>query len=818
MQVSYEWLNDYVDIKDITPEEIAHKLTMSGLEVEEIEEVKPKFTNIITAKIEQIDNHPNADKLHLVHINTGNEKRVVVCGAQNIKEGQIIPLASVGSKVLDRKTGEQFELTPAVIRGVPSEGMLCSQDELGLEGYQEEDGILILSNLLKDVKLGEPLEKVLNINDEIIFHVAPTSNRGDEFSVIGIARELSALFNRKLKFSPMISNNEKKADFKVEIKDDEACKFYSLAVLKNIKIKPAPEFIQRRVIAGGMRPINNVVDITNYVMLEFGTPLHAFDYDKLNKYLCVRYAKNGEKITTLDEVERTMTDKTVVISKEDEAVCLAGVFGGNNSEIDDNSKNLALEAAFFTSHTNRKSARSVGYRSEASSRFEHGVDIGMVRQGLYQAVNLLIKYADAEFEGITTAGSDNINPIVITLRHSEIQRILGSEIKQDKCIEILTNLGFKLLGKNELAAKFEVPTYRMNDVTREIDLIEEVSRIDGFENIPPTIPQITEGATISDETKVIKQINNLFLGSGYSEIMTTSLIGDNLVKTYMSELDNSTRVDVTNPQSEDATTLRQELMPNLLSVVKNNYDNGNKNFKLYEIGKTYKQTEEATEDFAGCLETRKISGCIFGHTNNEYWNKKENADFYSIKGILENLFNILGLSKRIVFSPFKEEKKYMHPYQTATIELLGKKPENIGFVGKIHPVLSDKLKFNQDLFVFEINLDILLSNINYNNIPKYKKLPQSVPVLRDIAFSTDDNITNEEVIKVIKKCANKSILKGINLFDIYKGENIGHGKKSMAYRIILQDDSKTLTDTEIEGEITKIRQGLEKNIKGLQLR
>ena len=818
MQVSYEWLNEYVDLSGITPEEISHALTMSGLEVEEIEDVKPKFTNIITAKIEKIDNHPNADKLHLVTVNTGAATKTVVCGAQNIEVGQVIPYASVGSKVLDRKTGEQFELTPAVIRGVESQGMLCSQDELGLDGLQEEDGILILNRLLKDVKLGEPLEKVLNINDEIIFHTAPTANRGDQMSVIGIAREISALFNRKMKLSLMTPQEEKKADFKVEIKDDEICKYYSIAVLKDITIKPAPEFIQRRVIAGGMRPINNVVDITNYVMLEYGTPLHAFDYDKLNKYLCVRYANMGEKLTTLDEVERTMTDKTVVISKENEAVCLAGVFGGNNSEIDDNSKNLALEAAYFTPHTNRKSARSVGYRSEASARFERGVDIGLVKQGLYQAVNLLIKYADAKFEGISEAGKDQLEPIEITLRDSEIRRILGVSIEQDKCIEILENLGFELLGKNQMAAKFKVPSYRRNDVYREIDLIEEVSRIAGYENIPPTLPNINEGATISDETRTIKLINELFLGQGYSEIISTSLTGDSFLKNYMTSLDDKTRVDVINPQSEDATSLRQELMPNLLNIVKNNFDNGNKSLKLYEIGKTFKAKDEPNEDFSGVLEERKISGCIFGHTNNEYWNKKETADFYTIKGVLENLFELLGLTKRIVFSPLKEDKKFMHPYQTATIELLGKNPMNIGYVGKIHPVLSDKLKFNQDLFVFEINLEILLKNINFNNVVKYKKLPISTPVLRDIAFVVEDKTTNTDIMKAIKKVSDKNIFKGAKLFDIYRGENIGLDKKSMAYRIILQDDAKTLTDSEIEAEVKKIKDGLVKNISGLTLR
>ena len=464
MQVSLEWLNEYVDLDGIEPELIAHKLTMSGLEVEEIEHKKANFTNIITAKIMKIDNHPNADKLHLVGVDIGDSIKTVVCGAQNIKEGQIIPYASVGSKVFSRKTGELFELTPAVIRGVESQGMLCSQDELGLEAMQKEDGILILNNpdlQLGEIKLGERLEKVLNLNDEIIFHLAPTANRGDEMSVIGVARELSALFNKKLKFSPLSAMNDVSTDkFKVEIIDDEACKYYSVALLKDIKIKPAPDFIQRRVMAAGMRPINNVVDITNYVMLELGTPLHAFDFDKLDDYLCVRYAKEGEKLITIDSVERNLTNETVVIAKKDEPVCIGGVFGGFNSEIDDNTKNIALEAAFFPAHTNRKSARSIGYRSEASARFERGVDIELVQTGLMQAVNLLIKYANAKFEGMTECGSNKRDDIEITLRSSEIKRILGVEIEQNKCVEILENLGFELLGKNEII--FEQLTVHVN--------------------------------------------------------------------------------------------------------------------------------------------------------------------------------------------------------------------------------------------------------------------------------------------------------------------------------------------------------------------
>ncbi|MBQ2983522.1 MAG: phenylalanine--tRNA ligase subunit beta [Candidatus Gastranaerophilales bacterium] len=819
MQVSYEWLNEFVDLVGITPEEIAHNLTMSGLEVEEIEHKKPSFSNIRTAKIIKIDNHPNADKLHLVTLDLGGVEKRVVCGAQNIEVGQIIPYASVGSKVLDRKTGEQFELTPAVIRGVESQGMLCSQDELGLSNMQEEDGILILNRLFDNVELNQSLEKLLNLSDEIIFHTAPTANRGDQMSVIGIARELSALFNRPLKFEKL-NIEDKKADFEVEIKAPDACKFYSVAVLKNLEIKPSPDFIQRRITACGMRPINNIVDITNYVMLEYGTPQHAFDYDKLNGYLSVRYAQEGEKLTTIDEVERKLTSQSVLIATKDTPVCLGGVFGGMNSEIDDNTKNIALEGAYFTSHTNRKSARSVGYRSDASSRFERGIDIEMVMPALYRSIELLQKYANAEFCGISKTGNDQNENVEITLRNSEIKRIMGIEIEQARSIEILENLGFELLGKNELAAKFKVPSYRVDDVYREIDLIEEISRIDGFDKVTPQIPNISQGAQISFDTRCIKTINETMLSYGFDEIITSSLVGNNLCNTYLQPLDEVCAIKVQNPHSEDYSTLRQALYPSLLDVVKNNYDNGQKNFRFYEIGKTYFRIQEASEDNSGAKEIRKLSGCIFGNKQNALY-KKEQNDFYTIKGVLEALFEKLGLSKRIVFAPFNENDiknyEFMHPAQSATISILGKNKEPIGFVGKLHPILSDKLKFNQALYVFEINIEEVISSVA-PSVSKFKKLPVFGAVQRDIAFVVEKTVTNDEINKVIKKCADKNIFKSSKVFDIYEGENIEQGKKSMAYRITLQNENQTLTDETIQAEINKIKLGLEKNIIGLTLR
>lgn len=819
MQVSLDWLNDFVDLSGITPEEIAHKLTMSGLEVEEVEYRKVAFENIKTVQIIKIDNHPNADKLHLVTVTNGVEEKVVVCGAQNIKEGQIIPYASVGSVVYSRKTGEKFTLTPAVIRGVESQGMLCSQDELGLEGMQEEDGILILSDLMKKVELNKPLEEVLNLKEEVIFHTAPTANRGDEMSVLGIARELSSLFGRKLNFSPLeFQGKLTENDFKVEIIDEETCKYYSIGVVKDIKIKPSPDFMQRRLLACGMRPINNIVDITNYVQLELGEPLHAFDLDKVGNYLCVRYAQEGEKLTTLDEVERQLTKNSVLIADKEKGVCLAGVFGGNNSEIDDNSKNIALEAAYFTPHTNRKSARSVGYISEASQRFQRGVDRGIVKPALMRAIELVVKYADGKLTTIVETGEATLPEIEITLRNSEISRILGIDIPQETYIPILENLGFELVGKNELAAKFKVPTHRQDDVYREIDLIEEISRIHGFDNIAPTIPPLEEGVVISNDEKNLKKINEIFLGNGFDEIMTSSLVGDNFCKLYGTPLNDEYRVRVKNPKSEDSTTLRQSLMPSLFNVIKYNFDNGCKNFRFYEIGRIYKKLNETTMESSGVVEQRRISGVITGCVNNEIWNDTHKNDFYLIKGALDLLFDELKLTNRIVYSKAQEETpNYLHPAQSAKIELMGKNREVLGFVGKVHPNFAKNLKLNQDLFVFEINLEAILGAIN-NSITKFKKLPQTLPIQRDIAFGVNSEVEYGTIEKVIKKYANKAIFKSCQIFDIYEGEKIEAGKKSLAVRITLQDDKETLKDEQIDTEITKIRAELEKSIDSLSLR
>lgn len=817
MKISLEWLNEYVDLSNVTPEQIAHELTMSGLEVEEIEKTGPKFTNIKTAQIKLIDVHPNADKLHLVTLDIGGEEKTVVCGAQNIQEGQIIPYASVGSKVLDRKTGEQFELAPAKIRGVESQGMLCSQDELGLEGLQEEDGILILNRLYDNIELGKPVEKLLDIKEDIVLDVAPTANRGDEMSVIGIARELCAIFNKKLQFSPLQSTQDTSTDkFEVEIKDTEGCKYYSVGLLKGVEIKPSPDWMQRRLSACGMRPINNVVDITNYVLLEYGCPLHAFDFDKLNGYLCVRRAVEGETIVTLDEVERKTNSDTVLISTKEKAVCVGGVFGSANSEVDNNTKNIALEAAYFTPAQNRRSARSIGYRSEASARFERGIDIEMVKPALLRAMQLMVELAGAKVDGIVETGDNKLPEIDITLRFAQIKRILGSEIPVEKCVEIAENLGFELLGKNEIAAKFKVPSFRQVDVYREIDLIEEISRIYGYDKIAPTLPKNTQSPEIRGEDKLLKKIHNMFLGKGFMEAVTSSLVGEPIYNEFCVKFNDEKAVKVCNPQSEDHTMLRQSMIPSIMNVAKTNIANGQKNLWIYEMGRTYFVERPATEKDTGVVENRMLAGVMTGDIDNDKWIKKQPIDFYSVKGVIQNLLELMGLENRVQFRPCND-KDFLHPGKCAKLVMLGKQPLEVGFFGEIHPVLKDKEKFLQNIYVFEINLEELLKATHLSTV-RYKKLSVFPEVQRDLAFIVPETVSHEEIAKIIKKSVKSNLFNGEELFDVYQGEHIQDGFKSMAFRIKMQDKDATLTDEAVEEQMTSIRNNLKKSVAELSFR
>ena len=550
--------------------------------------------------------------------------------------------------------------------------------------------------------------------------------------------------------------------------------------------------------------------------MEYGQPLHAFDMDKLNGYICVRRAKDGETLTTLDGIERKLTTDTVLCATKEEGVCIAGVFGGSNSEIDDNTKNIVLESAYFTPHTNRKNSRSIGYRSEACARFERGVDIESTKPALLRAMQLLNKYANAKIDGIVETGKNKLDDIQITLRFNQVKRYLGTEIPSSKCIEILENLGFELLGRNEAAAKFKTPSFRANDVKQEVDLIEEIARIYGYDKIAPTLPNKTQSPEVSIEAKLLRAVNNLFLGFGFNEAMTSSLIGEPILNQFGLSYKKEEAVFVQNPQSEDHTMLRQTTIANMLSTLKYNFDNGQKNVWLYELGKTYFIKKEATTIDSGVEENQMISGIMTGNTNENLWKKSQQPDFYTLKGVLESLFKLLNIQNRVKLSQ-GDDCEYLHPGRSAKVVLLGKTPETIGYFGEIYPIIKDKMKINQNVLLFELNLGKLIQAACTTTV-KYKQLPQFPEVQRDISFAIEKNISNEEIMQTIKRSATSKLFKSANLFDIYEGEHIQAGFKSMAYRITLQDEDATMTDEIIDKEIANIKSGLIKKFPTVNLR
>ena len=464
----------------------------------------------------------------------------------------------------------------------------------------------------------------------------------------------------------------------------------------------------------------------------------------------------------------------------------------------------------------------MGYRSDASARFERGVDIEAIKPGLLRAVELLEKYADATFEGLVETGSNKRESVEITLRYAQIKRLLGCEIEAEKCLSILENLGFEILGKNDMACKVKVPSFRADDVTRECDLIEEISRINGYDKITPTLPNKTNPAEISLAEKVLKRVNELMLASGLNEMQTSSLIGEPLLKQFNMTYDKDNAVFVENPASEEFAMLRQTMAASLLSCMKYNYDNGQKDFWGFEIGRTYIKVAEADEKKSGVKETQTLAGVITGNIQKSLWQNTGDVDFYTVKGIVDKVLDEFGLARRIKFllladSPLANSHTALHPYKTAVLTMLGKKPEIIGYYGEIHPELQNKLKFNQKAFLFKLDLDMLISGVN-ESVVKYKRLPQFPEVQRDLAVIIPKSTAWDDLEKIIKKSVDNKIFNGCDVFDIYEGEHVVEGFKSVAFRLKLQDAAATLTDETIEAQMAQVKSMLKKSLPELSFR
>lgn len=814
MQVSLNWLNEFVDLSDIEAAQIAHELTMSGLEVEAVEEVKPQFTNIKTVKIEKIDNHPNSDHLHLVTVNTGTGVKTVVCGAQNIKEGQIVPYASVGSQVLDRKTGEMFTLTPAVIRGVESQGMLCSADELGVaeRNYQEEDGILILNRIFPDVKIGENVEDVLGFDKDYVLDVAPTANRGDQMSVIGIARELSAIFNKPLKFSPLEFTKDLTTDeLKVEIIDKDVCKYYSAGILKDLKIKPSPDWMQKRLISSGVRAINNVVDITNYVMLEYGQPMHAFDLRYVEgSHINVRNAKNGEKIMTLDGVERTLTEDMLVIADEKKPVAVAGVMGGEYSGIMDDTTTVVFESAYFEPTQVRRTSKALKLKSDASARYEKGVDPLISMTCLKRAFELVELLGAGEvLNTVIDCDHTDHKPSEVEFSPEWINNFLGTDISEADMKEYLGRLDFTFEGGKVVAPSFRI------DIECKADIAEEVARIYGYNNIPSTDFRGVARAEFTEEQKFIRTLRNAAVALGGYEIATYSFVSpkyfDKIKLPQDSKLRNA--IKIVNPLGEDTSVMRTSIIPSVLDVLSFNYNNRNEKACLFEISKEYLPASE---------EKPFINGNILANSGKEKHRYSYSlpdepqrltvgmyggeADFYALKGMIEQLLGEMKIDGyeyiRAVDSDAFDEKFAFHPGRSAVIMRDGKA---LGILGEIHPEVQETYGIGVKTYVAKLNIPELMESaagkITYQPLPKFPA------TTRDLSVICDDEIPVAELEKAIKGAVGK-ILEKVTLFDVYKGKQIEDGKKSVSYSISMRSHDGTLTDEQADGAMKRVLKAL----------
>ena len=773
MKLSTNFVKDYIDI-DVDVKQLAEDMTRVGNEYDSAGKLI-NATKLIIGKIIECVDHPDSDHLHLCKVDIGKEVLNIVCGAPNARKGLKVIVAQNGAE-LPEKT-----IKKGMIRGQESNGMLCSIAELGLEHKflkpEDKDGI---AELGEDAVIGEDPIKYLGLNDDVIdFEL--TANRGDLLSVLGMAYEIGAIYDKTVK-TVDLSHKEYGKDlnenFKTEVKTDN-CKLLLVKKVENVKIKESPSFIKNRLIASGIRPINNVVDISNYVMLELGQPLHFYDADRLGNKLVVRMAEKGEKLTTLDNIERTLDDSDIVIADSTHGVGLAGVMGGLETEVENDTKNIIIESAIFDSVKIRLTSKKI-LRSEASNRFEKGLDPNRTYMAIERACALLEKYANGKVvTGIVKYDKTDNKEKEINLEFKNVNDVLGTTISQKEILDVFRKLGFSYSVKGDIVT-VKVPTRRL-DISIKEDLIEEVSRIYGVDNIQGKLPVVPMKKGTFDKTQ--REIRNKMISLGLNETLTYVLINDKEVHKFT--LDEFEELKLLDPITEDRNTLRYTIIPSLLKIYEYNNARGQKDISIFEIGKGfYKKGEIYGEDTKlCCLMTGKYSIGL-NHTNN--------VDFYTIKGVVEEILNYLGYEGRYSFIK-QEMPKEIHPGQSAYINVNG---TDVGIIGKLHPNVS-----KEDIYVFEINLDELFKK--KVGKMKYKEISKFPSVKKDVAFLIDKKVVSKDIEKVIKNSGG-SILSDIEVFDVYTGKNIDENKKSIAYSLNFIDNKKTLTDEEVNNLLEKI--------------
>lgn len=804
MLVSLNWLKQYVDIDGITPEELAEKVTKSGIEVENIITMKDKISNVVVGYVKSCEQHPNADKLNLCQVDVGDEVLQIICGAPNVAAGQKVAVAKPGARLPGG-----IKIKRAKLRGVESNGMICSLQELGIDSKfvqkEFEDGIFVFSD---DVEVGSDAIELLNLDDTILeFELTP--NRSDCLSMLGVAYEVAALLEEDIRLPDVSVNaNEEKAEDYVTVKVEDASinPYYGAFIIKNVKVGPSPLWMRNRLIAAGIRPINNVVDITNYVLLEYGQPLHAFDYDRFgSKEVVVRYAKEGEKIVTIDDTERTLKSNHMVITNGEVPTAIAGVMGGRDSEVREDTTTILLESAYFNPLLVRGASKYHGLRSEASIRFEKGVDPRRVKEAGLRAAQLLEQYAGGEVVGgVSEFDELQVEEKVVSFSTGKINEVLGTNISANEIAAILDRLRFAYENTDE---EFVVtaPT-RRGDISIVEDMVEEIARIYGYDNLPFTLPEgSASSGGLTEVQKLKRKIRSYLEGAGLNEAMTYSLTSEENVKLLVDPKVAALKpnpVKLAMPMSEAHSHLRLSHLPEMLRNIQYNLARKQQNVALYELGAIYISQEKNITKQPD--EQLRLAGAITGLWVSHPWQKEEKpVDFYVLKGIVEGLFEQLKLNGvEYVATPLEN----MHPGRTATIHING---EHVGFLGQIHPALQKKLDLT-DTYVFDLDLEYILSlvteEMGFTPIPKYPSITQ------DLAFVVAEETPASHIINVIQQAAGKH-LKEVNVFDIYQGEHMEPGKKSIAFSLRFQNPDATLTDEEINKARENIVNEVEKQFQ-----
>ncbi|MFC4304967.1 phenylalanine--tRNA ligase subunit beta [Cohnella boryungensis] len=814
MNVSYRWLSEYIDLDGIAAKELAEMMTRGGIEIDSVPSRNEGVSGVVVGYVKKREKHPDADKLSVCTVDAGTgEDLQIVCGAANIGADMKVPVAVVGAKLPGG-----LNIKRAKLRGVESQGMICSARELGINDKllpkEQQEGILILP---EDTAVGRDILDVLALDDSIL-ELDLTPNRSDCLSMLGVAYEVSALTGRPLRLpdpsQDIYAAAEKTSDYvRVSISAPEQCSHYTARYIRGVKVGPAPLWIQNRLIAAGVRPINNVVDITNYVMLEYGQPLHAFDAARVaGGRIDVRLARPGETLVTLDDQERKLEPQMLVIADADKAIGLAGVMGGANSEVSTETTDILLESARFDGSTIRRTSRQLGLRSEASARFEKEVDPARVREALDRAAGLLARYAEGIVtEGIAEAQTAVSAPAVIELSLSRVNDMLGTKLSALEVKTILSRLQFEVQVNGDGAWKVTVPS-RRSDISRDVDLVEEIARLHGYDEIPTTLIEGPNTAgSLTKPQAIRRELRSIWTGAGLHEALCYSVTSLPRTQLFAELAAGAKPIALAMPMSEERSVLRTTLIPSLLESAAYNLSRKNGDIALFEIGNVYHTDEDTLTRLP--QEKPRASMLLAGNRRSPAWNgKAEPVDFYDAKGILEKLFERLGLSDRITYEA--AQPAGFHPGRTAAIVIRTERgAETLGYVGQAHPDTQREFDL-PDTYIAEFELEPIYeyadSGIEYRALPKYPAIE------RDLAVVVDRGVAGGALTETIAASAGE-LLESVKVFDVYTGDRIGGDKKSVALALVYRHRERTLTDEEVGEAHSRVLTQLEQSY-GAELR